>query len=622
MVKSNIKLRIKSKMKSKMKSNKGYVFTYEAIIVAFLFISMFYVGYMAYSHNFLTELSDKKDTEKFDKALYLKDYYLKKYSFPGDYPNDYIVNFVDRFNFNAKTFDLFHNFSSDENNVAFIIHSNEYDEWLKTTPINEITEIPVNFSGGENYTLYSNIVKGNIDMDFSIKGNYVKFNENAYVPKITYHNISDAHPKIYGCNGDVIYFLINGADITQASAKIYVDTPNTFNAWTDWKYISPVLIKNNLNTGLSDYDVKIVFDSSSLINNGEMNWNCSDVRFIDESGNELPYWIEPNTIDTDHTVAWVKLNLNANEVKRIYMLYGNPNAESHSNGKNTFIFFDNFSEDNLGNWDTNINKPLFKDGTYNNGIDYKYLYLNYNYYNLPQDVHITSINDYDNQKSVRFHANFHQDYDEWAGFYLIDSHDKDYNRQIISNYHWGGEYLRFESSETDYDHIEYRILPISYYDTWHTYEIQRNGDNSVNLWIDDDYYRSIDKYIYSGKMPIAFYAREYDTTTYGYSPPKNEKNGYIDVDWVFVRKYQKPEPEVVYNSSDVIFTVNGKIYRKPLLVTTTPIDITPDLRNNDVNEIRILNSAYPIIFNFDTTNNADFYYVVFSPRNITIMVKQ
>lgn len=615
------------KFKLKIKSNKGYIFTYEAIIVAFIFVSIFYIGYMTYSHNFLTSLENKKDTEKFHKALYLKDYYLKKYSFPGNYSTDYSVNFISRFEFNADTFDPSHNFSNDNNHFGCIVHSSIYDKWLKSTPINATIppSIVINFSNGENFTIYSNVNNSKINnsINSTFKGDVVVFNENVYIPKITYHNNSEGNPKIYGCNGDIIYFLINGANIHEASVKLIINNSNIFDRWSNWRYISPILVKNRLNTALTDYTVKITFNSNRYILNNEMNENCSDVRFIDDSGNELSYWIEPNTINTPHTVAWVKINLGAEEVKRIYMLYGNPNADSHSDGVGTFIFFDDFSSGDLTKWVYNFNNPIFINKSYNNGINYTYLCLNYsNYTTNHDDVHIMSPNDYNNEYAVRFHAKFHKQYDEWAGFYKIDNNGKDYNRQIISNYHWGGEYLRFECSETDDNHIEYRILPIGYYDSWNTYELRRNRDDSVSLLINDEYYRSINNYIYTGNLPISFYAREFDNTNEGYTPTDNsKKNGHIDIDWVFVRKYNEPEPEVINKGSDVIFTVNGKIYRKPLLSISKNIDIIHDLINNEVNEIRILNSAYPLEFEFTIGNNADFSYVVFSPRNITIMVK-
>lgn len=436
---------------------------------------------------------------------------------------------------------------------------------------------------------------------------------------------------LYGCNGDHIYFKVN-SEIISASARVVTNNGNPFITWQNWRYATPILIINNLNQNLNDYDVKIVFDSQSYINSGEMRTDCGDVRFVDEDGNPLSYWIEPNTIDTPHTVAWVKVNLAPNEHKLIYMLYGNPTATTTANGDNTFpLFFDDFSKGNLDNtkWTYNFNNPLFVNDTYPNGINFTYLSLDYTYYNnhnyIIYDInntHISSISTYYPNTSVRFHANFHKKYEEWGGFY-ININGNDYNREVITNYHWGGEWLRAESSVLNQDYDSYIILQDpDLYDNWHTYEIQRDGGSSVNFIIDDAIYKTIYSNIYTGDLPISFYARKYDySTKYGYYPvPQDEQNGNISIDWVFVRKYVEPEPTVTLLSSDVIFTVNGYIYKKPLKSVFDNIDITPNL-NVGINEIRILSSPLPVEFLIKTNENTDFYYLTLSPNNVTIVVK-
>ncbi|AIJ06358.1 hypothetical protein JH146_1516 [Methanocaldococcus bathoardescens] len=611
-------------MFKKIKSNKGYIFTYEAVIVAFIFLSIFYVSYMVYSHNMLTAIEEKKDTEKFHKAVLLKDLYLKKYEFPGEYTEDYIQNFTAKLNLKEKTFDPCNNFTEDFSKFYFIIHSNKYDEMLDDAAKDNnfsLNKITFTFNG-DNFTVYSNVTT-NYTLPKILSGDtIVYFKENAYIPKITGTTKNTNEIKLYGYNGDHIYFKLD-ANVVRASARIIINNENMFSEWSGWKYASPILVINNLNQNLEGYCIKVVFDSAAYIAENQMNKNCSDIRFIDENGNELPYWIEPNTINTPHTVAWVKLDLAPKEHKIIYMLYGNPNAQSKSNGEATFLFFDDFSEKNLDKWNYNFNNPLFTDTVYNNGINYTYLNLDYSYYNIKGlttdvDVHITTPYEYSSNISVRFHANFHKRYEEWGGFYHGNTI---YDRQIISNYHWGGEYLRFESSKNNENEIEYRILPDSLYNTWHTYEIQRNGSNSVNLIINDNEFWSISNYIYPYYLPVSFYARMFDDSqNYGYIPPEDERNGNISIDWVFIRPYYEPEPTVQWFSSDVIFTVNGYVYRKPLFSMLRDIDITPNIKKG-INKIEILNSPLPVEFRIETDSNTNFYYLTLSPRNITIMVK-
>jgi len=620
-------------MIKKLTSKRGYVFTYEAIIIAFIFLSIFYIGYAVYSYNLLTGVEEKKNAEQYHKAILLKDFFIKSSSFPGKYYVDlYYRDFLNDLNIQEKTFDPLNNFSKFNGSVQFIINPNIYDDELsdysndlKNTGLQEL-----NFTfGTKTFTIYSNVYNNPpTTSSLSISGdNILYFTENAYIPKITGMGFGNNF-NLYGCEGDHIYFKVN-SEITSASARVMTSQNNNFAQWADWKFASPIVIINQLNQSLDNYDVKVVFDSEEYIANNQMREDCGDVRFIDENGNELNYWIEPNTINTHHTVAWVKVNLAPNEHKIIYMLYGNPNAKTTANGEKTFMFFDDFSEKKIDTtkWKYNFNNPLFLDDTYANGMPFVYLSLDYNYYNNGKDdAHIITYQIFNDHTAIRFHANFHKKYDEWAGFYELNPDGTDYNREVITNYHWGGEYLRAESSVSDEDHDSYIVLQdLSLYNTWNTYEIERNGKTSVNFIIDHDgeeIYKMIYSNIYTGELPIAFYARRFDdSTTYGYIPTNDdEKNGNISIDWVFVRPYVSPEPEVRLTASDVIFTVNGYIYEKPLTSMFRSIDITPNLKTG-VNEIRILSSPLPVNFEINMENDASYYYLTLSPRNITIMVK-
>lgn len=77
-----------------------------------------------------------------------------------------------------------------------------------------------------------------------------------------------------------------------------------------------------------------------------------DLRFTDSDGvTLLDYWIESFTLGIS-AVVWIKIPFipaypsNAT----IYIYYDNPVATSMSNGKNTFIFFDDFETRNLAGW--------------------------------------------------------------------------------------------------------------------------------------------------------------------------------------------------------------------------------------------------------------------------------
>ncbi len=142
----------------------------------------------------------------------------------------------------------------------------------------------------------------------------------------------------------------------------------------DYNYRLPITIQENSGNTLTDYQVLIVVDTASLISQGKMNSDCSDIRFVykNSSGTyEIPYWIEDGTCNTPNTNIWVKVpEIPANSMITLYMFYGNPDATSNSNIDNTFIFGDDFND---GVIDTNKWTILINEGTmYEDG---GYLYL-------------------------------------------------------------------------------------------------------------------------------------------------------------------------------------------------------------------------------------------------------
>jgi parallel beta-helix repeat protein len=101
----------------------------------------------------------------------------------------------------------------------------------------------------------------------------------------------------------------------------------------------PVTINNSNNSNaLENYQVLV-----NVAYDGDMKANFGDLRFCDNDGvTELCYWIE-NYNTSENAVIWVKVpSIPANDNHTIYMYYGNPDAETESNGSAVFEFFDNF----------------------------------------------------------------------------------------------------------------------------------------------------------------------------------------------------------------------------------------------------------------------------------------
>ena len=145
---------------------------------------------------------------------------------------------------------------------------------------------------------------------------------------------------------------------------------------SSWNYRKPITILNTAKD-LANYQVKIVCNLSAEYLSGKINTTCKDIRFTyynstSESETEIPFWIEVcNFSSDDNITVWVNVTyLQNNTNTTIYMYYGNPSVDSISNGKATFVFFDNFEDGDVSDWSTNAYATVsasatqVKEGTY------------------------------------------------------------------------------------------------------------------------------------------------------------------------------------------------------------------------------------------------------------------
>ena len=92
---------------------------------------------------------------------------------------------------------------------------------------------------------------------------------------------------------------------------------------------------------------------------GKCQSDFRDIRFVEDDV-VLKYWIEEK-VDDDYAIVWFKVNGDlSSEDREIYFYYGNPVATSLSNGDDTFLFFDDFSEsiDWVNKWQS-TNQALY-----------------------------------------------------------------------------------------------------------------------------------------------------------------------------------------------------------------------------------------------------------------------
>lgn len=134
----------------------------------------------------------------------------------------------------------------------------------------------------------------------------------------------------------------NSSELTDGYTKITDYMDNSDWHYNEWKYRSEILISNPVEE-LYDYQILVQLNDTNF-NYALAGSNGSDLRFRDESGNLLDYWIErwyPR--DTHTSRIWVNIPTLKYKEYKILVYYGNPDATPMSNGDHTFDFFDNFN---------------------------------------------------------------------------------------------------------------------------------------------------------------------------------------------------------------------------------------------------------------------------------------
>lgn len=125
-------------------------------------------------------------------------------------------------------------------------------------------------------------------------------------------------------------------------------TLNTNTNWFDvnWKYRQSIGITNTSSSTLTDYQVPIFVDTSSLVSS-KMKSDCSDIRITDSVGATLSYWIatspSSDACGQTNTKIWVKVPSLSTSGTTLYLYYGNSSASAQSNGNNVFNTFADFT---------------------------------------------------------------------------------------------------------------------------------------------------------------------------------------------------------------------------------------------------------------------------------------
>ena len=322
---------------------------------------------------------------------------------------------------------------------------------------------------------------------------------------------------------------------------------------TGWQYRRPVTIDNTNNSNdLTDYQVLVVADTQSLIQQGKMQADGDDIRFTDSDGTTLlPYWLE-GPINDANTKIWVKVpSIPAQGTKVIYFYYGNPSASSESSIADTFIREIDGAQPVKGSWhmDEGSGGIVYdSSGNGNNGTIYGATWANGRYGN---GLRFDGVDDY-----VEIGGNISPTEQITLSAWVYITGDNGYISQDIirksiahgKGYHlrWrhaGINYLRFYLNiNNTWYYVEDTIQNTNYLNGWH-YFVGTYDGSQMKLYVDGNLRSSL-----SVSGPIT-----YDALTVTWLMAEYYDGflqGYIDEVKIFSRGLTQEEITDLYNHYD------------------------------------------------------------------------
>jgi hypothetical protein len=293
-----------------------------------------------------------------------------------------------------------------------------------------------------------------------------------------------------------------------------------------WQYRTAITV-NSTGTELVDFQVMVTLDKSNF-NYSYINEDGSDIRFsTDSSWNFLPninYWIE--TIDTsDTSKIWIKVPaIPVSGEIIIHMFYGNPSANSESDGMATFELFDDFEGTSLdtSKWSE------FGSGS----VSVQDSYIRFTQAN----------NDFD-KGIITDKISTLSSYKIKSAYRLIDNESIFQIQHKITN-NPGTYHVR--SGMTSTFNGQDNSIAVGHSDDGgvHSNDSSSGYTLQTDLWYTGEaWFSGSTKYTIQDKISVNssdnIYNNDYLTLCVF---SRNNSTPRVDVDWVFVRKYTDPEP--------------------------------------------------------------------------------
>ena len=141
----------------------------------------------------------------------------------------------------------------------------------------------------------------------------------------------------------------------------------TLGGQDSWDYRKQITLTTN--DDITDAQIYVIVDTASLISEGKLNNDCSDLRMTDSTGTMLPYWIETGC-NSVSTKVWIKANAQVNTDKYLYMYYGNSGASDGQDLIGVFgtgtVMYTPLGSDSVDLWSgvTGTDNSVTHDGTW------------------------------------------------------------------------------------------------------------------------------------------------------------------------------------------------------------------------------------------------------------------
>ena len=296
-----------------------------------------------------------------------------------------------------------------------------------------------------------------------------------------------------------------------------------------WPYRQKIDITSQLSQDLVDFQVKLELDASKVGPHFRWDLMGADLRFYDNGGTKIPYYIESWDEVNKQAVVWIKVPLiQQNAGADISMYYGKEDAVSESDGEAVFEFFDDFDRSELGGG------YYVRAGT---GYSVHDSVLDMSKDETIQIESTSKFNGYNDKLILeqkirnrntrlvgwaRWSGSVY--FDEWAGF-----GDQPDNRFRIetNNDNWGTTYnlndaqwkiLRLEWTDTM---MRLSALNLDYTQITSLTKTQSDGNG-----------------IQQGDLQFVWYVYSGDSSQ------------ILEVDWVRVRKYAEQEPSIEFGAEE------------------------------------------------------------------------